>query len=234
MTPVILVASGFYVNPESGMLRRMINFPYGECLADAGGLPQLYLGGSADAAAERADGLLLSGGVDIAPHRYGEEKLEQCGETDERRDEEELALFRTFAERGKPIFGICRGIQTINVALGGTLWQDLESQCGISGHSKGTHEIKAQPGSRAALLGSRYTANSYHHQAVKTPGDGLKPTAWAGDVIEAVEHARLPIWGVQWHPELMLGKAGAKYATCMEMARLFADFVDACRQNKNA
>lgn len=145
--------------------------------------------------------LLLCGGLDIDPARFGEELLFDNVTIDTERDVMEMALFALFAEQKKPIYGICRGLQIINVALGGDLFQDLYKQCGVN-HS-GTlenplyHEITTHKNENIRV-------NSFHHQAIKTLGEGLFVTAFSSDgVIEAVEHKTLPIKAVQWHPELL-------------------------------
>ncbi len=150
------------------------------------------------------DGLLLLGGGDIDPALFGERVVNDTVKADVARDRLEIALIQQFAAAGKPIFGICRGIQILNVALGGTLVQDLPAQRGID-HSNGRlHDVSTLTGSRTnALWGPRFTVNSYHHQAVGRLAPGLMATAVSEDgVIEAVEHKQLPLLAVQWHPEI--------------------------------
>ncbi len=148
------------------------------------------------------DALLLCGGVDIDPARFGEPLLEGAPvEIDHARDDLELSLLAAFIGAGKPVLGICRGLQVINVGLGGTLWQDLPSQCGLvhsapKGEEAMTHEVYMDSG---VLL-----VNSFHHQAVKELGYGLRCLGRAEDgVVEAIRHETLPIAAVQWHPERM-------------------------------
>lgn len=171
-----------------------------------------------DAAAamlDACDGLLLTGGDDVAPLLYGEEPQPGLGDIDAPRDTFELPLCRLALERGLPILGICRGIQLLNVAAGGTLRQDLVSdQSATVQHRMKTaggpavhHTLGIVPGSRLhRLIGSeRLAVNSYHHQAVGRIAEGFQVTATTADgVIEAIEPIDgRNIIGVQWHPEVM-------------------------------
>lgn len=179
-------------------MQRQQSALYGACLLSTGGLGILYSGGDAGLLAARCDGLLLSGGGDLHPARYGQRV--QSGlhlSIDPVRDEEEQALFQAFFSRGKPILGICRGAQAINVFLGGTLRQHIE------GHSGCCHRVRCVP-RLAALVGVAPTVNSYHHQAVDAIAPSLHAAAWADDgTVEAVMHGSAPILGIQWHPERM-------------------------------
>lgn len=182
-----------------------------------------------------ADGLLLTGGGDVDPARYGESPHEAVYGVSEARDEAELNLVRWAVEADKPLFAICRGIQVMNVALGGSLIQDLPTQAPSPIVHRGNnddrdepvHPIRVQAQSRlAGILGTEQTrVNSFHHQAVKQIADGLVPIAHAPDgVIEAVEMpGRRHVLGVQWHPEEMAQDVPA-------MMRLFEAFVAACRE----
>ncbi|MDR1692871.1 MAG: gamma-glutamyl-gamma-aminobutyrate hydrolase family protein [Oscillospiraceae bacterium] len=147
------------------------------------------------------DALLLPGGGDIAPERFGCAPLTNGSEKlDVPRDELEFSLLRRFLQsQGKPIFGICRGMQVINVALGGTLWQDLPSQCGLI-HSSEAGEPLRHP--VTTETGDTLLVNSYHHQAVREAGRGLRVTARSGDgIAEALGDGTGRIRAVQWHPE---------------------------------
>ena len=182
----------------------------------------------------RLDGLCLAGGVDVDPAHYNEARHPALGLVDAMRDETELALTRWSLAADLPVLGICRGIQLLNVAAGGSLYQDIGAQVAGAGcHSfpaesreRPTHRVQLAEGSRlAALLGvPELMTNSFHHQAVKTPAAGFAPVAWAGDgVIEGIEHrGRRFAVGVQWHPEEMV-------ATDPLARRLFEAFVAACR-----
>jgi putative glutamine amidotransferase len=192
---------------------------YADMVARAGGVPVLLppLEGITGAAG-RLDGLVLSGGGDIDPARYGAERGTATGPALPERDEAELQLGRHALASGLPLLGICRGLQVINVALGGTLHQHLPDLVDHEGHSPepggyGTHKVSVAPGSRlhAALGRTEAAVPTHHHQAIDKLGAGLVATAWADDaVIEAVElagaaensreDARFMV-AVQWHPE---------------------------------
>ena len=149
---------------------------------------------------EDCGALLLPGGWDVHPRLYGEEIMGSEG-IDEERDARELDAISFFMDRQRPILGICRGVQILNVALGGSLYQDIPGhKAGPEGDSY--HETRTDDPMLIALYGERFTVNSSHHQAVKRPGDGLRAVQWADDgTVEAVRHASLPVFGVQWHPE---------------------------------
>jgi len=161
------------------------------------------------------DGLVLQGGADISPTIYGEEPLKPEWAGDRVRDDYEIELFSEFVEAGKPVLGVCRGVQLINVALGGTLIQDLPSQVGPqvahrdrSIYEGNIHEIRIEPGSGLArMFPDKPTGrvNSLHHQAVRKLGRDLvvEARSVADDVIEAIRwKGRGYVFGVQWHPEL--------------------------------
>ncbi len=198
--------------------RAGVNAAYVRVVAGAGGVPlilsQLMDAAHAGAALEACDGLLLTGGEDIDPAYYGAERSPKLGAVDHERDRFELALFTAARERGLPVLGICRGLQLINVALGGTLYQDLPSERpsdvdhnpDSSRHAR-AHHVRLAPGSRAArVLGvDRLVPNSFHHQAVKQLGAGLVASGWSDDgLVEAIETSEGPwLLAVQWHPEEM-------------------------------
>lgn len=199
--------------------RAGVNASYVSAVAGAGGVPlilsQLIGEAGAPRALEGCEGLLLTGGEDVDPAYYGEQPSKALGSVDRERDRFELALFRAARAARLPVLGICRGIQLINVALGGTLYQDLPSERpGPIDHDPGTargartHHVRLAPGSRAArALGvDRLVPNSFHHQAVKDLAPALIATGWSDDgVIEAVEGRPDDAWllAVQWHPEEM-------------------------------
>jgi putative glutamine amidotransferase len=185
---------------------------YTDMVAAAGGLPVL-LPPLADVTGVlgRLDGLVLSGGGDIDPALYGAVRDPACGPANPDRDNAELALARRALDDGLPVLGICRGLQVINVALGGTLLQHLPDVVGHDGHSPeegahGSHKVSVASGSQLARLLGRTEAAvpTHHHQAVDRLGDGLVATAWADDdTVEAVELAASSSFmvAVQWHPE---------------------------------
>lgn len=155
------------------------------------------------------DGLLLCGGNDISPWLYGQQ-INGSVKLDEKRDKIELELARRYIEAGKPVLGICRGMQMLNVVMGGDLIQDIGDPLHIF-HShweepmEKTHPICTAEGSiLRALYGERMMVNSIHHQAVDHLGKGLKATAWTeSGLVEAFQHESLPLLGVQFHPERM-------------------------------
>lgn len=165
------------------------------------------------------DGLLLPGGWDADPALYGQENR-ACEGVDRALDGLQLESLDRFARAKKPVLGICRGAQMINVCFGGSLIQHLptshlHSRDAGSAEDK-VHMTRAAAGSFAhALYGPRFSVNSSHHQAVDRLGTGLRAVQWSDEgVIEGIEHETLPVWGVQWHPERM----------CFEHSR--ADTVD--------
>lgn len=184
----------------------------------------------------RASGLLLTGGGDVSPARYGHQAHPRLGAVDNERDELELALVGEALKRNLPILAICRGMQVLVVACGGTLWQDLPSELPqADDHGRGagqrtqseraSHRVMLSAGSLAARAAgaTEFEVNSSHHQAAQTAGREVVISGWAPDgVIEAVELPRARfVLGVQWHPEEMLNRP--------EQAAIFSAFVSAIR-----
>ena len=198
----------------------VMNSRYYIAAADMGAVPVMIPLFDRDEATLRAiydrlDGVLLAGGVDMEPATFGEAPHPRLGRTDPARDQVELTLARWAIAEGKPLLGLCRGHQVLNVALGGTLYQDIEAQVpGAIRHDYFpgfprdylAHRVTVTPGSRlhAAAGDSTMPVNSMHHQAVKTLAPGLVVTARAEDgVIEAIESEGPGyLVGVQWHPEV--------------------------------
>ena len=186
---------------------------YIKCIMQAGGIPVILpLEESVDQTVEFCDGFLLSGGPDFHPNLFKEEKLKCCGNINSKRDMYELALIPAVLARKKPILGICRGIQALNVSLGGTLYQDLPTQKPSSVcHSMSVvnddviHSVDIIDGTplNSLLKTNQTMVNSYHHQSIKNLGRGLEVSAVAADgVIEGVFLRDYPFCqGVQWHPE---------------------------------
>lgn len=185
---------------------------------------------------ERLDGVFLTGGVDVDPSRYGESKHPLCGTTDADRDAIELMLLDYAMGRGLPVLAVCRGIQILNVARGGTLYQDVSAQVPAAlkhdhfptpanpSRTYLAHDITVATGSRLGeILGDAIVpVNSMHHQAIKDLAAGLRPTAFAPDgIIEGVEGTgEQYLIAVQWHPEELT-------ETQPGMKRLFESFLEA-------
>ncbi|MDH4349511.1 MAG: gamma-glutamyl-gamma-aminobutyrate hydrolase family protein, partial [Gemmatimonadota bacterium] len=186
----------------------------------------------------RLDGVLIPGGVDLDPRSYGEERHPRLGAVDPARDRVEIQLVRWALADRKPVLGLCRGAQIINVALGGTLYQDLEAQFPgalkhdyfpTAGFSRDylAHEVALAPGSRlmAAMERPRVMVNSMHHQGIRALAEGLVPSAVAPDgLIEAVERpGEHFLVGVQWHPEMF-------EMTDPHTRHLFREFIGAAQE----
>ncbi|NML13983.1 gamma-glutamyl-gamma-aminobutyrate hydrolase family protein [Azohydromonas caseinilytica] len=170
--------------------------------------------------ARQLDGLVLQGGNDVSPRSYGEDPMHADWTGDRIRDRYEIELFRAFLAAGKPVIGICRGCQLINVALGGTLYQDIPTQLpeaighrDLMRYDQQFHDIELTPGSRLSQLYGGAThgeVNSIHHQAVKDLGEDLVVEARGvpDGVVEAVRwRGSSYVFGMQWHPEFMAGDA---------------------------
>ena len=166
---------------------------------------------------ETIDGLILTGGADIHPSFYGQIVLERCGEIDEERDRFEVELIRAARGFDLPFLGICRGLQVLNVALGGSLYQDLSYRAGTDPahmsprerRGEPAHQVAITPGSRLAhIIGSREVpVTSTHHQIIRDLAPDLAVSAVAPDgVIEAVEGTGRFLLAVQWHPERMASR----------------------------
>lgn len=191
---------------------------------------------------DRIDGLMLTGGADVDPSLYGEERHPQCHPSDLARDHTEIKLFRWAWEDRKPIFGICRGMQLVNVAAGGTLYQDLRTQCpqaikhdyfsNIGGYPRDllSHEVRIDPSFQLGqVMGmEQVQVNSLHHQGVKQLAPGFVATAFGTDgIIEGMETTddRF-VLAVQWHPEELIDLLEVN-------RRLFAAFIDAARRQRD-
>lgn len=185
----------------------------------------------------RVDGLVLPGGLDMDAGFFNQEMHPACKASDLELDTFQIALVNLAVELKMPILGICRGAQVANVALGGSLVQDIPSQVPESDivhmqkvFSYGTdHDVRFEPGSRLfRLFGDTIRINSRHHQSIDVPGKGIRITAWAPDgVVEGAEHETLPIDLVQWHPELLMENNHS-------MLPLFNRFIQNCKERVNA
>lgn len=209
-----------------------LNMEYARAIEYSGGLP-FVLPLTADdhqlnRYMEKAEGLLLSGGGDVDPSAYGEERIPECGEASALRDKMEIALCKKAVEKGIPVLGICRGLQVMNIALGGTLHQHIEN------HAR--HDLPCDPAHNASILPSTRLydilgketvgVNTRHHQAIKDLGKGLTVTALAEDgIIEAVEMPGDRFFlAVQWHPEGLFSRYD-------DMKKIFAAFIAAVKGN---
>lgn len=157
-------------------------------------------GTGAEGQARLWDALLLPGGGDLEPWRYGRENT-ASRDLEPERDEAELRLLQEFTVLKKPVLGVCRGMQAVNVFFGGTLVQDVPGHGALGGADR-LHGVRTAPSPLLPLCGERRAVNSAHHQAADRLGGGLRAVQWAEDgVIEALCHRSLPVWAVQWHPE---------------------------------
>lgn len=235
--PLIGVSTSITVgkHPE----RAYVNSAYLHAIQQAGGVPVPLPPQLSAAALERLagelSGLLLTGGGDVDPARYGEAPHSTLYEVAPARDMLETSAIHIALERRLPVLAVCRGIQVLNVALGGTLFQDVGTEPGTQlQHSQTeprdqpTHKVKIAPRSRLAqIMGTdEIEVNSMHHQAVKALGRNLTAVAWAPDqIIEGVEDADPSrfVFGVEWHPEELVGHSEPA-------RRLFAALVNAARR----
>jgi putative glutamine amidotransferase len=191
---------------------------YVTCVRSAGGLPILIPPGETaiDPLLAHVQGFILAGGGDLNPAFYGGQASDQIYMVDAERDQSELALARVIIDRKRPCLAICRGVQVVNVALGGTLIEHLPDDVGESTLHRTPprepveHAVTIQPDSRlASILGcTSLRVASWHHQAVRSPGTGLHVVARAPDqTIEALEMPDHPgLIAIQWHPELTATK----------------------------
>jgi putative glutamine amidotransferase len=182
------------------------------------------------------DGLVMHGGADVWPGSYGEEPLRPEWHGDRVRDENDMALVKAFAAAGKPVFGICRGLQLINVAYGGTLYQDISTQKpgalvhrDAAAYDLNFHEVDILPQTRLSrvLAPGRHKINSVHHQGIKQLAPGFEAEAISPEdgVVEAIRHTG-PSWlaAVQWHPEFHRPELGV-----VDDTPLLREFLDAAR-----
>lgn len=233
MKPVIGIGSDI-LRIEGERERAFAYLTYVDALRRAGAIPVLVPPQPENLAdlIDSLDGVLLAGGNDCDPSLYGEEAHPTLEPMDSRRQSNEVELARIARESGIPTLGICLGVQVMNVAAGGSLVQDIDSQIeteiqhASAPENRARHDILVVEGTKLAniLPGLELNVNSSHHQAIHQIGDGLRMTAQAPDgVVEGLEDPRHPFYlGVQWHPEDMNGERSASV--------LFAAFVDAARQ----
>ena len=238
MRPLI----GLTISIQSDEKKLYTPTSYPTAIIEAGGTPVLLNHTRDDAQiadyAEMLDGVLFSGGEDVDPSFYGEDQLWSCGDVIPLRDEFEIKLLRALLKKHpeKPILGICRGEQILNVGMGGTLYQDLQTQVpGCIRHQQqqisvyASHKVQVEAGTKlhAIYNSNEVMVNSFHHQAVKEIGNELVVTARAADgVIEGFEKPDHPFFvAVQWHPERLVEREFHP-----EHKALFKAFVDACKK----
>lgn len=241
--PVIGVScSTLVLTGMRGVPRFAISEFYVRCILDAGGLPLLLPNVMPELAASyisRMDGLLLSGGLDVDPEYYGEEPKPKLGNLDQVRDSYELALARGAHQAGMPLLAICRGAQVLNVAFGGSLVQDIDSEVedplkheqDALRQSALSHRVRIKPDTQTYMMAGgteRIRVNSFHHQSVKDVAEGFIVTARSeDDVVEAIEDPSHPFCvGVQWHPERLPENDFTR--------SIFKHFVEAARSTANA
>ena len=240
--PLIGITTDRY-SGSLGLLQQGITQAYIESIYEAGGCPVLVpLGGPADTYVElvqRLDGVLFTGGGDVHPAAYASQPHPKVAYVDKDRDRVEIDLLPLTVERRLPILGICRGLQVVNVALGGTLFEDIADQRPDSlkhDYSPGyprnylAHAVHIKAGSLLAKVSGlqRVEVNSLHHQAVRHLAGGLTPTAYAPDgVLEALELPGYPYGlAVQWHPEWLREQPG--------MRALFRSFIEAAEARRGS
>ena len=216
--------------------RQFVSNPYIQSVRYSGGIPILLPLIRSDSMLEQylrlCDGFLFCGGNDITPLLFGQEPREGIRDTNITLDLFQIRLMKLILSSAKPVFSICRGMQIFNTACQGTIFQDIRYQPGESldhmqrsdSRSDVSHPVRIERSSRLfSCLGRSVYVNSFHHQAVKEPGSGLRVCAVSPDgVIEAIEDESHPfLLGVQWHPECM-------YLSSRKMSRIFSSFLEAC------
>lgn len=237
--PIIGITSAYEV--EEGLRdyhRTTVSIDYTKSVISAGGIPIILpINNNIEVIREQLkllDGLILAGGSDINPYLYGEDFKEGIGLVSPERDEGEMMVLKEFLNTNKPILGICRGLQLLNVYFGGTLFQDLKySNLSILKHSQDfypdlpTHKVYIEDKDNIlySLYGDSIDTNTFHHQAINKLGNKLSILAKSSDgIIEAIqmkEHNFL--YAVQWHPEMMTARGNEN------MKKLFVEFINKCK-----
>jgi len=227
--PVILMTAHYepwaMASPYVGL-----NTYYYDAVQLAGGTPVLIpYSADLDDYLLIGDGLILTGGYDIAPALYNEEVLYNTVKVTPERDVNEVAVFERWSKTGKPILGICRGLQFLNVILGGTLYQDIPVQRSVI-HSGTEHSNTVEQDNKMSDWFDVPTivTNSFHHQGIKDLAPGLVPVIYSEDgLIEGVIHESLPYYATQFHPERMVSTWKPQNQT--DMSTLFSKFISICK-----
>lgn len=213
--PVIGIPASKFPAGKWNLIQHALSEHYVRSVEEAGGLAMIIPHGTDEELlqgyVDACDGILVPGGIDVDPVLFHEERHELCGESDMAYDLFQISIIQKTVSAGKPLFGICRGLQIINVAFGGTLYQDLSLACEKplkhvqdEYRNVATHKVRiADDSMLQMLLGEELEVNSFHHQVIHELGSGLKAVAWAEDgLIEGIESDVFPnLLAVQWHPE---------------------------------
>ena len=238
--PVFIAIAANTEHNKNGQIITSVPVAYSRCIQRAGAVPVILPPAENKQAValmlSRVSGLLLPGGLDMDARFFNQEMHPACKPSGLELDTFQITLVNLAVELKMPLLGICRGAQVANVALGGSLVQDIPSQIPESRivhmqqvFSYGTdHDVRFDPDSRLwSLFGESIRINSRHHQSIDVPGKGIRITAWAPDgVVEGAEHESLPIDLVQWHPELLMQKSDG-------MLPLFDRFIRNCKDRVN-
>ena len=238
--PIIGISSSVIADESgsfAGYKRAYVNKDYVDAVVRAGGVP-LIIPFTTDkeviiSQTQLIDGLILSGGHDVSPYNYGQEPSQKIGETFPERDTYEIILLEESKKRNIPILGICRGFQLINVAAGGTLYQDLSLIPGnilkhnqVSNPTLKTHKVEIKENSFiSSIFGKETMVNSFHHQVINKVANDFIVVAKASDgVVEAIEHKTYKfLVAVQWHPEMLA-------VNCEKARVLFSKFVEEAKK----
>lgn len=244
MKPVIGISGNILIskgNTFSGYRRSYVNQDYVEAILRAGGIPFIIPFNedleSIREMVEHVDGVILSGGHDVNPYNYGEDPLLKIGEVFPERDVFDMEIYKTAVKFNKPVFGICRGFQIINVVNGGSLYQDLSYADFVKlkhdqqdNPSQATHSVSFEEGAfLREILGEENKVNSFHHQILKDVAPGFKVVAKSPDgVVESIQKITEDCFvvGVQWHPEML----SVKYE---DSQKVFDEFVKEVEKRKN-
>lgn len=216
------MATIFAFNIGNGFIKKYSKKNYEEMISQAGGELVWVERENYPLDIENFSGLLLPGGDDVDPSSYGEERDKKCGKSDKEKDKQDIEIIKEFLDEGKPILGVCRGAQILNVTLGGTLHQHIKKHRKYFHRRKGKQKTEIVSGTLLyrIMKNDSITVNTLHHQGVKDLGEGLVCNAKCGDIIEGIELKDYPFCiGVQWHPEMLKG---------LPSKRLLEEFIKKC------